>query len=134
MMFQIRRALALFLAVLIVAGGAFFFAPGVDEAEAAPNGCGPSVLQLYTLIPNQITYWHFWYGTEVFDFTQACNTHDQCYSSSGISRSTCDRNFLNDMLSVCSQGWTWNSRTYCSAAAYTYYGSVASFGWIAYEK
>ncbi len=131
---MIRRTIFSFVLVASVLAGVLFAPLSTQpaRAEAAPNGCGPSALYLYTLIPNTISYWHFWRGWETFNFTNACNAHDICYDGSGVPRSTCDSRFLNDMLSVCSRGWTWGSRTWCNTAAYTYYSSVVTFGWIAY--
>lgn len=37
-----------------------------------------------------------------FDFTEACNNHDECYSDCSISRSQCDSEFKSDAESVCS--------------------------------
>lgn len=100
----------------------------------AANGCGPSLLSLYVVIPDRISYFHITrWQWETFDFTQACNNHDNCYASSGIDRATCDSIFYSQMLAVCNRGWTWASRNWCSAAAWTYYQAVRTFGEFAYQ-
>jgi hypothetical protein len=35
-------------------------------------------------------------------FNEACNVHDMCYSTPGVSKSNCDSEFLNNMLVECS--------------------------------
>jgi hypothetical protein len=96
------------------------------------NGCGP---ENGPSVPNYWYFWNgFWSGTDTFPFVLACNAHDICYGTLGMSQSTCDTNFLNNLLSICNRyGTTWASRTYCSGLAYTYYGAVATFGGWAYD-
>lgn len=120
------------LIILALMATTYITSVPAPKAEAAPNGCGPEALYLYTLIPDTIYYWSFWTGTVRFSFKAACDRHDVCYSGSGISRSTCDTRFLNDMLAVCDRGPSWDSRTWCRSMAYTYYGAVRTFGGIAY--
>ncbi|MDX2162692.1 MAG: phospholipase A2 [bacterium] len=126
------RKLILGLVTLLVVIAAVSFASPAQPAEAA-NGCGPSALSLYVIIPDNIYYFHVTrWQTERFNFTGACNNHDNCYDSSGISRATCDQRFYNDMLAVCNRGWTSTSRAWCRGWAWTYYQSVRTFGGPAY--
>jgi len=129
---SIYRFVVAFVLVALMATTYITSVPA-PQVEAATNGCGPEALYLYTLIPNNIYYWSFWTGTVRFNFTNACNAHDICYTGSGISRSTCDTRFLNDMRAVCNTGPSWDSRAWCRSTAYTYYGAVRTFGGIAYQ-
>jgi len=127
-----RRMMLALVAVLAIIAAVSVGSP-VKEVEAAPNGCGPEALALYYVIPDKIYYFHVLrWRTETFDFTSACNTHDICYSGSGIDRATCDTNFYNGMLAVCNRGWTGTSRTWCRGWAWTYYQAVRTFGGAAY--
>jgi hypothetical protein len=126
------RRLIIGLVMLLVVVAAVSVASPVEKVEAA-NGCGPSALSLYVIIPDNIYYFHvFRWQWETFNFTGACNNHDDCYDSSGIDRATCDTRFYNDMLAVCNRGWTSGSRTWCRGWAWTYYQSVRTFGSFAY--
>jgi hypothetical protein len=58
-----------------------------------------------------------------FNFESACQNHDSCYGTCGISKARCDFNFLVDMLSACSGG-----DGTCVAAAGLYYGGVTAGG------
>lgn len=127
-----KKALILLAAVVLIVAALALVTPQPAEAQAT-NGCGPGALSLYVLIPDKIYYFHVWqWRTETFNFTPACNSHDLCYSSSGISRSTCDTNFYNAMLAVCNRGWTSTSRAWCRGWAWTYYQAVRNFGGPAY--
>ncbi|CAK8720835.1 hypothetical protein GKODMF_12410 [Candidatus Electrothrix gigas] len=67
------------------------------------------------------------------DFTQACQNHDNCYSSCGsqaTSKATCDSNFLNDLNDAVLNG---NVSVGCSQAANVYYGAVVNYGQGAYD-
>lgn len=96
------------------------------------NGCGP---ENGPSVPNYWSFWNGWWGrTDVFPFVYACNAHDICYGTLGMSRSTCDNQFLNNLLGICNYySSTWASKTYCQSLAYTYYGAVAAFGGWAYD-
>lgn len=126
-----QRIIINLVLIFSLATGILFAAP-VGEVEAQPNGCGPELLSLYVVIPDSISWWDFWYGTQTFDFGSACDAHDICYSGSGIARSTCDERFYYDMLAECSTGRGWAARNFCAGMAWTYYQAVATFGWVAY--
>jgi hypothetical protein len=90
------------------------------------NGCGP---ENGPSVPNYFYYYRLWGPTDVFPFINACNPHDICYGTLGMSRATCDNQFLSNLLAICSaNGRSWASRTYCQGLAYTYYSAVALFG------
>ncbi len=71
----------------------------------------------------------------VFDFTDACVAHDQCYGVGGSwsDRYRCDQVFLSDMKDSCGamwRGWSkWRQRLRCDGVAYTYYAGVRLGGW-----
>jgi len=56
------------------------------------NGCGAADDPLSKFIPTRVPL--------LFDFGNACCTHDHCYSSQ-FDKSTCDLAFLRDMLASC---------------------------------
>lgn len=53
-------------------------------------------------------------------FRNACNEHDRCYSTPGKSKSSCDSEFLDDMIDTC-----FYLDLACLGAANTYAGAVA---------
>jgi hypothetical protein len=89
------------------------------------NGCGPAQGFIRHVIPNKIGPFRN------IDFTPACNNHDICYDTCNNVKSTCDRNFLNDMRAACAQAYPGNGyidrymRAGCSADAYIYYTAVS---------
>ncbi len=95
------------------------------------NGCGP---ENGPSVPNYWTFYNLFGKTDVFPFVNACNPHDICYGTLGSNRATCDTQFLNNLLNICSTYSTsWASRTYCQGLAYTYYYAVAWFGQPAFD-
>lgn len=83
----------------------------VDQ-RAPVNGCG-SQGEDGVDVPDQI-------GST--SFTPACNWHDRCYGTKGLSRSYCDRGMLAKNLDACGDGTT------CRGVAKLYYLGVAAFG------
>lgn len=69
-----------------------------------------------------------------FSFHGACNAHDACYGTCGISKSSCDNAFWNDMVAECdanTNGWEWLQ---CRNAANLYYTGVHLRGNGAYQS
>lgn len=98
--------------------GTFAMATPVAAHGAGTNGC--------TGVPDS------GYG---FNFHDACDRHDRCYStkpygSSSAGRSACDRVFLNEMLGYCSRYSAWSGRGIaCRVVARTYYVGVRVLGY-----
>jgi hypothetical protein len=63
------------------------------------------------------------------NFQPACDTHDECYSSS-TARRACDDAFLANLLLACNQAYPTYSpeQVSCYAVAYIYYVGVRLFG------
>lgn len=62
-----------------------------------------------------------------YDFSSACNTHDQNYSAdTSMTQEQADTQFLNDMLEICETNY--DDAWLCTATAYVYYWGVDSFG------
>ncbi len=91
---------------------------GVDVAAA--NGCGAEGGLSASLVPNDVP--------GIFDFTAACNAHDNCYGSLGATQSGCDSQFRDDMLASCSGG------VVCGLFAELYSAAVRYFGAPAYTE
>lgn len=62
----------------------------------------------------------------------ACYAHDNCYSSSGTPKATCDARFRRDIIDQCADGK--NSRALCSVVGWIYFGFVEDLGFLFYEK
>ncbi len=71
-----------------------------------------------------------------FNFTDACQAHDNCYNTCGVSKLACDIYFYNNMLQECRKlKWNPISQLSCLETAAIYYGAVSSpLGWYAYNK
>ena len=70
-------------------------------------------------------------GNGVF-FGDACNEHDDCYQTCGISQSDCDRQLLSDLYSACeSQTSTWFARMQCRNVAHTFFNALTLVGFVA---
>jgi len=59
-------------------------------------------------------------------FQNCCNAHDECYSTCGSYRSTCDSNFGSCLQSVC--GLYFADVVQCSKYASIYHGAVVKGG------
>jgi hypothetical protein len=68
-----------------------------------------------------------------FDFSQACQNHDNCYGAGGgiADRARCDQQFLKDMNASCAAMWPAHSfnLSLCRAHATKYYTGVRIGGW-----
>ncbi|MBD1211723.1 MAG: hypothetical protein H9534_03020 [Dolichospermum circinale Clear-D4] len=65
-----------------------------------------------------------------FYFTDACNSHDTCYSYSEAPKASCDKGFLSDMQNTCNTLFTPNTLKHkgCLTLANTYYKGVVKYG------
>jgi hypothetical protein len=108
-------AALLALAVFTVPGGA------TRTALAETNVCGNDVID----VPDT---------GATFDFTAACQGHDDCYALGGdeSARRTCDSNFLSAMQEYCQTTYPTQffKRWSCNTVATTYYLGVHLFGWL----
>lgn len=74
-------------------------------------------------------------------FRPACDTHDYCYASGkafyGLSRATCDQNFGDDLLRICSNSYPFYDplgiRQNCETTAIEFTGAVRGAGASHYE-
>ena len=73
----------------------------------------------------------------LFDFTEACLGHDDCYGLGGTEsdRRACDNAFLADMQASCDQMWPGQffKRRACYSVATTYYLGARLGGWAFFE-
>jgi len=90
----------------------------IDVSGLYPGPCGN---QDHTWVPDN-PYW-------VFDFTEPCQNHDDCYGCQGqesnYSKSKCDFRFWLDMQKVCAK-YIFNPHLFllCQTAANQYYNAV----------
>jgi len=82
------------------------------DFDLGSNGCG---VEAFPDVLNSVF-------TEVSGFESQCAAHDSCYSDCTKLRSTCDDDFLNDMLLTCA------NQESCEALAQIYYEAVDNFG------
>jgi hypothetical protein len=77
-----------------------------------------------------------------FDFTEACDAHDDCYinqphGSSADDRRQCDREFRDAMFDSCRDLWPKRSQAFsrgvCFGVAWVYYLGVRAFGDLFWE-
>lgn len=97
---------------VIIAGGIFIFntLQTTPSAQAKPgNEC--------SYVPEK--YRHF-------DFSEACQEHDDCYAERDMSRKRCDKAFYRNMKSICRELDDGYRR--CRTVAYIYYKGVRLFG------
>ncbi len=67
-----------------------------------------------------------------FNFTSACQNHDNCYGTCGKSKAECDQQFLDDMLAICEAKYF--SQHGCNNTAYIYHGAVNNHGQGPYDQ
>ena len=107
------------------------------------------------------SWWNDWFVPDEpggFDFTQACQNHDDCYGTCGKKKGKCDEDFLKDMNAVCESvpakitTWCYRSRRHaalsglshryrctkyprsnCRRWASIYHLSVDYLGWLAFN-
>jgi hypothetical protein len=124
-----RAVLAAGLAALVV-----LLVPAPSPARAA-NGCGPAGFGL--LVPDRPLG---------FDFTTACEHHDDCYTAPWRERASsreeakreCDSTFLSDLEDACLDGAAAGRTRHlelCLELALDYHGAVRSWlGDLAYAR
>jgi len=101
---------AFFLAAIAV-----FALSASATAQCTGDGpCGPVGLE-----------WAVPQGFAGADFRPSCATHDRCYSTPGVSRAACDRQFHRGLVSSCR-----NSRhpILCRLTAHTMFGVTRLLG------
>lgn len=106
-------------ATAFAALASIIFSAPTASAESSPeitaeyswphNGC--------TAVPDNPT---------LVSFTYACNHHDGCYGRHWASKNTCDRRFLDDMVSACYEKWYLSQD--CINWANTYFLGVQFLG------
>ena len=69
----------------------------------------------------------------LYDFTQACEYHDCCWACQKVSKEQCDKEFYEDMKSVC-RALPLVLRPLCYSDAWVYYKAVATVGKLFYKK
>ncbi|GCL39351.1 hypothetical protein SR1949_44770 [Sphaerospermopsis reniformis] len=69
-------------------------------------------------------------------FTDACNSHDWCYSYSEAPKASCDKVFLSDMQNTCNTLFTPNTLKHkgCLFIADKYYIGVVRYGQKRFDK
>ncbi len=126
------------IAVLVLSGLVLYGQPaGADEAQvddAASTALAQEVLNFPDLlallddggvctgVPDALP--------GIFDFTAACEAHDECYAS-GEDRAACDQAFREDLLTACATQHpdAFDIRRYlCFGLAELYYIGVSLFG------
>ena len=118
-----------FCTVLVVAALAFSAgAAGAQEATvesivAATSISFPDHDGTCTGVPDRIP--------GIFDFTDACASHDECYASGEQTRAQCDEAFRSDMVVACvvqHPSALDPARYACLTFAQLYYAGIRFFG------
>lgn len=91
---------------------------------SAPNGCGP---EGGPPVPDNPT------GCEDTSFLGPCNAHDDCYGTCGSNKDTCDEDFWEGMMEVCSMAAS-DCVAACTQNANIYYNAVSGWGQSAWES
>ena len=84
----------------------------IQKPDWWPDGSGCGDASTDWIIPDTI-------------FIHACEKHDQCYKTCGVSKAGCDFQFLIDMLAACAQNPGFMN---CPVLAGIYYGAVFAGG------
>lgn len=61
-------------------------------------------------------------ASDVYDFRDACNSHDVCYDDCTKNRSECEQNFISDMYNECEGDFL------CEFTADLFQGGTDQFG------
>jgi len=95
--------------------------------------CGDGTIMQYT--PPKANgcgaYINNWY---VSTFVPICNTHDLCYSTCGVSRSSCDNIFCSELTSTCTSEFTGELYEICLERANLYCSAVQCLGFNAFSN
>ncbi len=140
-----RSVAVLAVGVIITSIAALTLSPGTASAS---NGCGPAgttkinipkvflpalgpfapygaaidlapiYVKTANLVPDKGPF---------FNFTSACNAHDDCYGTWLSNKPTCDSHFLAAMRANC-KGYSGARNTACNGLANTYYQAVHNLG------
>jgi len=88
---------------------------------AVPNGCGP-LGALGLIVPECPVVGAC--------FTSACNEHDLCYTTCGVTQAECDEQFFHALNTICAENFAEGDprREPCFALAYVYWQAVARLG------
>jgi hypothetical protein len=89
------------------------YPPDIVDKEAPVNGCGSQG-------PDGVDVPDSFLG--IVSFTPACDWHDQCYGTKGLSRGYCDRGMLAKNLSACGPIGG------CAQMAISYFAGLAIVG------
>jgi hypothetical protein len=89
----------------------------------APNGCGPCH---GPHVPDNPT------GCPDTSFLGPCNAHDDCYSTCGSNKTTCDENLWEELTEICSMAAS-DCVARCTQNANIYYNAVSGWGQSAWE-
>ena len=112
-----------------------------DDGQCTCGKDGLTSTQVQTPIPNQCgakggsLNWYIESLGVAWGFTPACNDHDICYGTCGLSKFGCDLSFLVSARRLCNQNWS-NTLNYqvCLERARMFYAAIHWFGNAAYEK
>ena len=92
-----------------------------------PLRCGPSPGLLEWLVPDRIGGFGGYFGSK-YNINPACQSHDICYSTCGISKEQCDGQLKQDILNLCDQtGGEYLEQ--CKGYADIYYKGVTDQYW-----
>jgi hypothetical protein len=89
------------------------------DTEPQPNGCSWS--------PEDPA------GCGTTSFTASCNAHDTCYQTCNSNKDSCDNDFLNNLMAVCTSHPPGECRDDCIFWASWYVWAVEEYGDGAYE-
>jgi hypothetical protein len=130
-----RRLAAGAVTLGLVFGGALGAAGPAVAANAVVAGAGAGKsIDACTGVPDT---------GDLFDFTDACLTHDSCYieqphGSTAEGRKRCDQEFRAAMMAVCQERHPGRSRStdrrLCKAVAIAYYLGVRVLGGLAWDQ
>ena len=91
--------------------------------------CGPDAGRLYRFVEDEIVSLR----RDVYDISNICRRHDDCYARPIDTRAGCDETFRQSLMEVCATGPTVLSRNQCRTVATSFYLGVRVFGWAAYD-
>lgn len=102
---------------------------GLMRSSMTPNGCGTETGLLWGLGSPRVVP----QGFGGADFRPACNQHDLCYGTLGVSRSFCDDQFSRDLMRSCTLPSVQNPLR-CLEGAAIYSTGVRVFGRGSYRE
>ena len=98
-----------------------------EICDPTPNGCGPQGPLAGLLLDCPLG---------LICFTEACDVHDVCYRTCGVSRAECDDEFSRNLTSICTESFTSRDprSTWCRKLAYIYWQTAVRFGGAAFQR